>query len=103
MTGWGCKVNFIEQLTAAVLLVDFFLGVACGVVGSAVHGSKREDRESSLLRGAPGPLSAGARVIFGKYSSSDEYMRSLLRRGREATAEERGGDHTGAEGQEAEQ
>ncbi len=95
------NVNFIEELTAVLLLVDFLLGVAFGVVGSAVHGSRREDRESTLLGTAPDPVSEGARLILGKYSSSDEYMRSLLRRGGAATPAERGGDQTGTEGQEA--
>lgn len=43
----GSNMNFVEQVTALTLLVDFFLGVTFGVVGRAVHGSGR--RERSLL------------------------------------------------------
>jgi hypothetical protein len=32
-------MNFVEQLTAISLLIDFLFGVTCGVVGSAAHGS----------------------------------------------------------------
>lgn len=54
-------MNFIEQLSAIVLLVDFLFGVTFGVVGGAVHGSRR----GVLLAPASDDiLSAGARVIF---------------------------------------
>jgi hypothetical protein len=54
-------MNFIEQLSAIALLVDFLFGVTFGVVGGAVHGSRR----GVLLAPASDDiLSAGARVIF---------------------------------------
>jgi hypothetical protein len=97
-------MSFVEQLSAVALLVDFLLGVTFGVVGSAAYGSIRDDREHTMLSAAPDPLSAGARVIHGVYTSSDEYMRSLLVRGGEATIpDERGDDACGTEGQESRQ
>jgi hypothetical protein len=54
-----------------------------------------------MLGAAPDPLSAGARVLHGVYTSSDEYMRSLLVRGDEAAIPDRPGDDaSGTEGQE---
>lgn len=52
-------MNFVEQVTAVTLLVDFFLGVTFGVVGGAVYGSSFEGRWRSLL------LSGGDRVPGG--------------------------------------
>jgi hypothetical protein len=54
-------MNFVEQLSAVALLIDFFLGVTFGIVGSAAHGSRREDRDYTMFRAAPVPISA--RVI----------------------------------------
>jgi hypothetical protein len=71
-------MNFVEQLTAVTLLVDFFLGVTFGIVGGAVHGSRREDREKTLLREAPDPVSEGARAMYGFYTRDDGYMARLL-------------------------
>lgn len=42
-------MNFVEQVTAVTLLVDFFLGVTFGVVGGAMFGSRLGGRERSLL------------------------------------------------------
>lgn len=71
-------MNFFEQLTAVVLFVDFFLGVTIGLIGGAVHGSLREDREKTLLRQAPDSISEGARVLYGVYARDDGYMARLL-------------------------
>jgi hypothetical protein len=95
-------MNFVEQLTAVALLVDFFLGVTFGVVFGAAYGSVRDERRRTLLVAPPDPLSAGARMLHGVYASSDEHMRSLLTRGGEATADERGTDTAATEGQEGE-
>lgn len=95
-------MNFIEQLTAISLLIDFLFGVVCGVVGSAAHGSRREDRGYTLLGAAPDPVSAGARVIHGVYTSADEYMMGLLPGG-EAGGDNRGIDNSGAHEQELDQ
>jgi hypothetical protein len=91
--------NFVEQVTAVTLLVDFFLGVTCGVVGGAVRGSLREDKRKTLLRRAPGPVSDGARVLFGVYTRDDGYMASLLSGGDLVlgTQDERQSDDSGAE------
>jgi hypothetical protein len=97
-------MNFVEQLTAVTLLVDFFLGVTFGVVGGAVHGSLREDRKKTLLRGAPDPVSEGARVMYGIYTRDDGYMARLM--GGDQVAEngrdERWGDDSGAKGRDPE-
>jgi hypothetical protein len=99
-------MNFIEQLTAIALLTDFLFGVTCGVIGSAAHGSRREERGYTLLGAAPDPVSAGARVIHGVYTSADEYMLSLLPGG-ETAGGNRGIDNSGAQvqgqGQEPDQ
>ena len=71
-------MNFVEQLTAMALMVDFFLGVAFGVVGGAVHGSLREDRDKTFLGGAPDLVSEGARVLLGVFTRDDGYMARLL-------------------------
>ncbi len=95
-------MNFIEQLTAIALLIDFLLGVTCGIVGSAVHGSRREDRGYTLLGAAPDPVSAGARVLHGVYTSADEYMMGLLPGGL-ASGGNQGIDNSAAQGQESDQ
>jgi hypothetical protein len=98
-------MNFIEQLTAVALLVDFFLGLTLGVVWGAVHGSLSEDNSRSLLREAPDGLSAGARVIFGLYTRDDGYMASLLPGGRPVRGnnpDERLGGDSGAQGTDPE-
>jgi hypothetical protein len=95
-------MSFIEELSAVVLLLVFLLGVTFGVVGGAAYGSVREDCEYTLLGTSPGSVSEGARVIHGVYTSSDEYMRSLLARGGgAAAADERGNATTGTEEQES--
>jgi hypothetical protein len=71
-------MNFVEQLTAIAILIDFLFGVTFGVVGGAILGSRREDLDKTLLGEAPGPLSAGARVIHGVFTRDDGYLRSLL-------------------------
>jgi hypothetical protein len=96
-------INFIEQLTAVTLLIDFFFGVTCGVIGSAVHGSRREDRGYTLLGAAPDPVSAGARVLHGIYTSADEYMLGLLPGGGEADGYNCGIGDFGVLGQELDQ
>jgi hypothetical protein len=69
-------MSFIEQLTALSLLVDFLFGVTCGVIGGAVHGSRRG---ALLVPAADDLLSAGARVIYGVYTrDADGYLQSLL-------------------------
>lgn len=98
-------MNFVEQLTAVTLLVDFFLGVTLGVVGGAVHGSLHEDRERSLLREAPDLLSEGARLMYGVYTRDDGYMARLLDGGDQVQRperDERRGDESGAQGKDLE-
>ena len=99
-------MNFVEQLTAVTLLVDFFLGVTFGVVGGAVHGSLREDWGKSLLREAPDRVSEGARVMFAVYRRDDDgYLARLLRSGDRLPLDERDerlGDDPGAQGKDPE-
>jgi hypothetical protein len=96
-------MNFVEQLTAISLLIDFLFGVTCGVIGSAAHGSRREDRGYTLLGAAPDPVSAGARVLHAVYTSADEYMMGLLPGGGKAGGDERGSDDSRAQEQELDQ
>ena len=58
-------MSFTEQISAAwaiVLLIDFLFGITLGVVGGAVHGSRRG---ALLVPAADDLRSAGARVIYG--------------------------------------
>jgi hypothetical protein len=90
-------MNFVEQLTAIAILIDFLFGVTFGVVGGAILGSRREDYEQSLLGSAPDPLSAGARVIYGVFTRDDGYLRSLLPGAGEAT-DDSADDGSGSQG-----
>ena len=96
-------MNFVEQFTAITLLIDFLFGVTCGVIGSATHGSRREDRGYTLLGAAPDPVSAGARVLHGVYTSADEYMMGLLPGGGKAGGDEHESDDSRAQEQELDQ
>lgn len=78
-------MNNVEQLSEVLLLIDFLCGVACGLFGSTVHGSRHEDRERGMLRTAPDAVCAGARVMHGLYTRDDGYLQSLLSGGRRAT------------------
>lgn len=91
-------MNFIEQLSAIALLVDFLFGVACGVIGGASRGSRR----GALLSPASDDLlSAGARVIYGVYTRDDDgYLRSLLPRNHQAPDDPSGDDGSESQGQE---
>jgi hypothetical protein len=91
--------NFVEQLTAIAILIDFLFGVTFGVVGGAILGSRREDYERTLLGEAPDPLSAGARVIYGVFTRDDGYLRSLLRDAGGATWNGSTDDESGSQGQ----
>ncbi len=58
-------MSFIEQFTALALLIDFLFGITCGVIGGAVHGSRRG---ALLVPAADDLRSAGARVIYGVWT-----------------------------------
>jgi hypothetical protein len=66
-------MNFIQQLSAIALLVDFLFGITCGVIGGAIHGSRRG---VLLVPASDDILSAGARVIFGVWTRG--YTQGLL-------------------------
>jgi hypothetical protein len=91
-------MNFVEQLTAIAILIDFLFGVTFGVVGGAILGSRREDYENTLLGAAPDPLSAGARVIHGVFTRDDGYLRSLLGGASQATRNDSADDGPGSQG-----
>jgi hypothetical protein len=93
-------MQIVEQLTALSLLIVFLFGITCGVVGGAVHGSRR----GALLAPASDDiLSAGARVIYGVYTRDDDgYLQGLLTGGVQASDEPRGRDGTESHGQEVE-
>ena len=78
-------MEIVEQFTALSLLIVFLFGITCGVVGGAVHGSRR----GALLSPASDDiLSAGARVIYGVYTRDDDgYLQSLLSRNDQASDE----------------
>jgi hypothetical protein len=92
------ETNFVEQLTAIAILIDFLFGVTFGVVGGAILGSRREDYEMSLLGEAPDPLSAGARLIYGVFTRDDGYLRSLLPGAGEETRNDSRDDGSGSQG-----
>jgi hypothetical protein len=93
------NVITIEQLTALSLLIIFLFGVTCGVVGGAVHGSRRG---AALLAPASDDiLSAGARVIYGVYTrDGDGYLQGLLPGNDQAPGDPRGDDGSDLHGQE---
>ena len=91
-------MEIVEQFTALALLIVFLFGITLGVVGGAVHGSRR----GALLAPASDDLlSAGARVIYGVYTRDDDgYLRSLLAGNGRASADPRGDGGSESYGQE---
>lgn len=93
-------INFADQASAILILVDYLLGITFGVIGSMAFGSVRENHRMSLLQSAPDPVSAGARVIFGVFTRDDDgYMGSLPPGQRAMAREPRGNDSPGSHGQ----
>jgi hypothetical protein len=87
-----------EQLTALSLLIVFLFGITIGIVGGAVHGSRRG---ALLAPAADGLLSAGARVIFGVFTRDDDgYLQGLLAGNGGAPGGPRGNSGTESHGQE---
>jgi hypothetical protein len=92
------NVIVIEQLTAQGLLIVFLFGITLGVVGGAVHGSRRG---ALLVPASDDLLSAGARVIYGVYTRDDDgYLQSLLPRNAQASGDPREDDGSESPGQE---
>jgi hypothetical protein len=92
------NVIVIEQLTSLSLLIIFLFGITCGVVGGAVHGSRRG---ALLTPAADDLLSAGARVIYGVYTRDDDgYLQGLLPRNDQASDDPSGDDGSQSHGQE---
>jgi hypothetical protein len=95
-------MNFVEQLSAIALLVDFLFGIACGVIGGASHGSRREGRGKTLLQAAPDPVTDGARVIHGVYIRDDDgYLQSLLKGDAKPAGNPRRDDSSGSHRQDS--
>ena len=96
-------MNFAEHVSAAwaiALLIVYFFGISFGVVGSAVFGSVRENRNMSLLEQAPDPISAGVREMLGVFTRDDGYLRSLPPSGRQAARGPHSEDPPGTHEQE---
>jgi hypothetical protein len=94
------SIDQISAVWAIVLLIDYLFGVTFGVVGGAIFGSVRENRNMSLLEQAPDPLSAGARVIFGLFTRDDDgYLRRLRPGANRAKRGPYGDDSAGSHGQ----
>ena len=92
------NVIAIEQLTSLALLIIFLFGITCGVVGGAVHGSRRG---ALLAPAADDVLSAGARVVYGTYTRDDDgYLQGLLGGGDQGSGDPRGDDGSESHGQE---
>jgi hypothetical protein len=93
------NVIAIEQLTSIGLLIVFLFGITLGVVGGAVHGSRR----GALLAPASDDLlSAGARVIYGVYTRDDDgYLQGLLPGNDRASGDPGRDDGSGSPGREA--
>jgi hypothetical protein len=93
------QMEAIEQLTAISLLIVFLFGITCGVIGGAVHGSRR----GILFAPASDDLlSAGARVFCGVYTRADDgYRQPLLTDSGQASEAQRGGDGAESCGREA--
>lgn len=92
------ETNFVEQLTAIAILIDFLFGVTFGIIGGAILGSRREDYKKTMLGEAPDPLSAGARVVYGVFTRDDGYLQSLLRGAGGATRNDGTDDGSGSQG-----
>jgi hypothetical protein len=88
-------MEIVEQLTALSLLIVFLFGITCGVIGGAVHGSRRG---ALLAPAADDVLSAGARVIHGVWTRG--YPQGLLPDNDQASDEPRGNDNSESHGQE---
>jgi hypothetical protein len=90
--------NVADQASAFFILVDYLFGLAIGVLGCAIFGSVRENHKMSLLRQAPGPVSAGARVFFGLFARDDGYLRSLPPGNDRISGDRCAGDSSGSHG-----
>jgi hypothetical protein len=90
------NLHSIEQLTAFLLLIDFLCGITFGVVGGAVIGSRR-----GVLTwpDTDGPVSAGARTIYGIYLRG--YLRDPLPGDGQPSNGPRTDDDPASPGQEA--
>jgi hypothetical protein len=91
-------VEIAEQLTAQSLLIVFLFGITCGVMGGAVHGSRR----GVLLAPASDDLlSAGARVVF--WVCFRGYPQGLDPGNDQTSHDPRGGNVSESDGQEVDQ
>ena len=91
-------MEIVEQFTALALLIVFLFGITLGVVGGAVHGSRRG---ALLVPASDDLLSAGARVIYGVYTRDDDgYLRGLLPGNDRASDDPSGDDGSEPRGQE---
>jgi len=92
------NVIAIEQFTSLALLIVFLFGITLGVVGGAVHGSRRG---ALLAPSSDDLLSAGTRVIYGVYTRDDDgYLQGLLTNKGQASGDPSENDGSESHGQE---
>jgi hypothetical protein len=92
------QMEIVEQFTALALLIVFLFGITLGLVGGAVHGSRRG---ALLVPASDDLLSAGARVIYGVYTRDDDgYLQGLLPGSDQASDDLSGEGGSESQGQE---
>jgi hypothetical protein len=92
------QMEIVEQFTALALLIVFLFGITLGLVGGAVHGSRRG---ALLVPASDDLLSAGARVIYGVYTRDDDgYLQGLLPGSDQASDDLSGKGGSESQGQE---
>lgn len=105
--GLQMVTNFAAQtaagVSAIILLVDFLIGITCGMFAGLAFGSVRENYKMSLLEQAPDPISAGARTLLRPFIRDDGYMRRLPPGRRGTTRDSSGNNSSGTQGREVNQ
>jgi hypothetical protein len=78
---WDRKRSTMSVILILVILAVFTTGIAAGAVLALIAAAiRREERAYSFTRVAPDPLSAGARIIYGAYTRSDDHAKKDLQK-----------------------